>query len=139
MSLSANVARAALRMAISASREEEREIKRSLAGQGVFAAAADFGGAFNTSFPKMVEAAIVSAKREGVITDVHTHEGAVAGAAHEALSQMANRCMGFSVGGKIGVARAGEHLAVAIFLQVGLVHLDDVAVAIAHRAVPSQS
>lgn len=135
MSTSANVARAALRMAISATREEEREIKKTLASQGIAAAACDFGGSFNSSLPKIVEAAIVAAKREGVIYDTHTHEGAVAGAAHDALSQLTSRCMGFNVGGKIGVARSGEHLAVAMLFQVGLVHLDDVAVALAHRAV----
>jgi hypothetical protein len=43
--------------------------------------------------------------------------------------------MGFNVGGKIGIARSGEHLAVAILFQIGLVHLDDIAVGVAHRAV----
>lgn len=138
MSVSAIVARAALKMAISSSREEEREIKRSLASLGVYGAGADFGGSFNNSMPKVVETAIVAAKREGVITDSHIHEGAVAGAAHDALMQISQRCMGFNVGGKIGVARQGEHLAVALMFQVGVVHLDDVAVSLAHRAVPSQ-
>jgi len=135
MSASATVAKAALRMALSGSREEEREIKRALSGGGVAAAAADFGGPFNTSFGKVVETAIVAAKREGVIEETHPHEGAVAGAAHDALQQLSGRCMGFNVGGKIGIARSGEHLAVAILLQIGLVHLDDIAVAVAHRAV----
>jgi hypothetical protein len=135
MSISANVGRAAVRMAISGSREEEREIKRSLALTGILAAGADFGGAFNAAFGKIVETAIVAAKREGVISETHPLEGAVAGAAHDVLSQLAPRCMGFNVGGKIGIARSGEHLAVAIMFQIGLVHLDDIAIGVAHRAV----
>jgi len=138
MSASATVAKAALRMAISGSREEERELKRFLGGQGIAAAAADFGGPFNNASAKIIETAIVAAKREGVIEECHPHEGAVAGAAHEALMQLVPRCMGLNVGGKIGVARSGEHLAVALLLQVGLVHLDDIAVAIAHRAVTTR-
>lgn len=132
------VARAAIRMAISGSREEEQRVKKNLLESGIRAAAVDFGGDFSTSLPKMVERAIVAAKRENVIKDWHPHQGAVAGATREALSQIVPRALGFSVGGKIGIAQAGEHLDVAVFLGVGLVHLDDVAIAVAHRAIPPE-
>ena len=38
-------------------------------------------------------------------------------------------------GGKIGVARSGEHVAVAVFFTVGLVHLNEVVVGMGHRAI----
>ncbi len=129
------VSRAALRLALSATRAEEQALKEELRRAGIAGAAADIGGQFLASIPVAVERAIVSAKREGVIRDEHPHVGAVAGAAREALSQIASKATGFDVGGKVGVARCGEHLAVAAFFGVGLVHLDDVAVAVAHRAV----
>ncbi len=130
------VSRAALRLALSATRTDEQALKEELKRAGIAGAAADIGGPFLGSLPVAVERAIVSAKREGVIRDEHPHVGAVAGAAREALAQIGSRAMGFDVGGKVGVARSGEHLAVAVFFGVGLVHLDDVAVAVAHRAVP---
>lgn len=130
------VARAALRLALSPSRTEEQALKEELKRAGVTGAAADIGGPFLTSVPLAVERAIVSAKREGVIRDEHVHIGAVAGAAREALAQVAGRATGFDVGGKIAVARSDESLAVAVFFAVGLIHLDDVAVGIAHRVVP---
>lgn len=130
------VARAALRLATSATRGEETRIKQELLQQGIRGVAVDFGGPYVTSIAAMVQRAIVAARREGVIAAVHPHEGAVAGAAREALGQLATRALGFNVGGKIAIARWGEHLACAVFVGVGLVHLDDVAVGLAHRAVP---
>lgn len=131
-----SVARAAIRMALSASRDEEAELKHALAEQGVRAVAVDFGGEFYSAIPKAVERALVAAKREGVIRDTHLHLGAVAGATREAMVQLGSRAMGLNVGGKIGVAKGGEHLAVAVFAGVGLLHLDDVALGLAHRAIP---
>ncbi|PZN13144.1 MAG: hut operon positive regulator HutP [Bacillota bacterium] len=130
------VARAALRLAASATREEEARIKEELLRQDIRGVAVDFGGAYVESIATMVQRAIVAARREAVIAPVHPHEGAVAGAAREALAQLAGRALGFNVGGKIAIARYGEHLACAVFVGVGLVHLDDVAVGLAHRAVP---
>lgn len=98
-------------------------------------AASDFGGTFVDSMMKMIERAVVAAKREGVISDTHREEGAVAGAAHDAVCQVSEKAMGFSVGGKIGVARSGEHVAVAVFFTVGLVHLNEVVVGMGHRAI----
>jgi len=130
------VTRAALRLALSPTRADEQAVKEELRQSGIAGAAADVGGRYLEIVHVAIERAIVSAKREGVIRDEHPHVGAVAGAAREALAQVGARATGFDVGGKIGVARAGEHLAVAAFFGVGLVHLDDVAVGVAHRAVP---
>lgn len=131
---SREVARAAIMLAMSADREEETALKAEMAARGVVSAAADFGGEFVSSVMKIVERAVVAAKREGVIGDTHHAEGAVAGAAREAVSQVANKAMGLSVGGKIGVARCGEHVAVAVFFAIGLVHLNEICIGMGHRA-----
>ena len=129
------VARAAIRIAISQNRDEERALKREYAENGLHMAAMDFGGVAVNSIPKILECAVVGARREGVIRDSHAEEGAVAGATHEVLSQILNRAIGVNFGGKIGVARGGVHLCVAVFFGIGMLNLDDVAVGVAHRAV----
>ena len=63
--------------------------------------------------------------------------GAVAGAAHEALEQVKVKAFGFNVGGKIGIARAGEHLCVAIYMGVGVLNLNELCVGLAHRSLAS--
>lgn len=130
------VARAALSLATTADREQENRLKKELLRQGVRSVAVDFGGPYLNAMPNAVQKAIVAAKREEVISANHPHEGAVAGAAREAFTQLAPRALGFNIGGKIAVARSTEHLAVAVFTGVGLVHLDDVGVGLAHRAIP---
>lgn len=132
---SREVARAALRLAMTATREEEAAMKASLAETGLRGAAVDYGGEFVPSVMKIIERAVVAAKREHVIDDTHREEGAVAGAAREAVGQVSGKALGLSVGGKIGVARAGEHVAVAVFFGVGLVHLNEVCVGMGHRAI----
>lgn len=132
---SREVARAALSLSLSASREEEAQLRASFAQAGVLTAAADYGGEYNQSVMKLIERVVVAARREHVIADNHHEQGAVAGAAHEAISQVASKAFGLSVGGKIAVARRGEHVAVAIFLCVGLVHLNEVCVGLGHRAI----
>ncbi len=134
-STSRKVAKAAILMAISDSREEERRLKEEKNAEGMKLAAMDFGGEALTSVPKMIERAVVGSKREGVILDGHAEEGAVAGAAHEVISQVLSRSIGLNFGGKIGVARMGGHLCVAAFFAIGMIHLDDVAIAVSHRAV----
>lgn len=131
------VARAAARIAITETRDEESMVKRQLLERGIRAAAVDFGGEYVSILPRVVERAVVAAKREGVIRAVHPHEGAVAGAARETLGTIGVRAIGFNVGGKVGIAACGEHLVVAVFVGVGLLHLDDCAMAVAHRAIPS--
>lgn len=133
------VARAATRMALTASREEEQQLKAALRAEGIAAAAADYGGEFMTLLRKGVERAIVAAVREGLIEEEPAQQGVVAGAAHEALSQIMPRAIGMSVGGKIGIARCGISISVAVFLGVGLLHFNQVAIGVGHRglAIPS--
>ena len=120
---SRDVARAAIEMSMSRTREEELLMKKTLALEGIASAAADFGGEFVPSILKIVERAVVAARREGLIGESHLEEGGVAGAAREALNQITPKALGLSVGGKVGVARFHDHVAVAVFFGIGLVLL----------------
>ena len=130
-----DVARAALTLAMTVSRDDESAQKIRLAQLGVQCAASDFGGDFVASVMKIIERAVLIAKREGLIGEAFHEEGAVAGAAHDAVTQVSNKALGLNVGGKIGVTREGGHVAVALFFTVGLVHLNEVCVGLGHRAV----
>lgn len=129
------VCKAAVRMAMSESREEESEVKVQLAACGIKTAAVDFGSDFKDAVPKILERAVVAARREGVIGGTHSEEGAVAGASHEAILQVLNKCTGLNLGGKIGIARSGGHVAVSLFFAVGLLNLNDIVIGLGHRAV----
>lgn len=133
------VARAAIMLAMTPSREDEAAMKDELSRDGISAAAVDYGGEFVTSVMKMVERAVVAAKRENVIGDTFHEEGVVAGAAHEALTQVSTKALGLNVGGKISVARSGEHVAVAVFMAIGLVHLNEVCIGMGHRTIASRA
>ncbi len=132
---SREVAKAALQLSMTLDREQEQQMRHFLAKQQILSAASDFGGDFLTGIVRMVERAVVAAKRERVIGEMHLEEGAVAGATREALSQVSVKAMGLSVGGKIGIARCGEHVAVAVFFSIGLGHLDEICVGLGHRAL----
>ena len=133
---SRTVTRAAIMIALTRSRDEEREMKAQFAAEEVRAAAVDYGGEFITSIMRIVERAVVAAKREGVISSTeYREEGSVAGATREALSQVTNKAIGLNVGGKIGIARSGNNVAVAVFFGIGLLHLNEVAVGVGHRAI----
>ena len=132
---SRSVARAAIQLAMTATREEETALRGTLAEEGIRSAAVDYGGEFVQSVMKIVERAVVAARREHVIDETHHEEGAVAGAAREAVSQVSGKALGLSVGGKIGVARGGEHVAVAVFFGIGLVHLNEVCIGMGHRSI----
>lgn len=133
---SKKIALAAIKMALSENREEENQLKNELSKINIKSVAVDIGGEYEASIQKIVERAIVAAKREGVIKENHHDEGAIAGATREALSQILPKALGFNVGGKIGVARQGDHISVAVFLGIGLVHLDEVAIGLGHRVSP---
>lgn len=132
---SKTIARVALRMAISETRADEAQEKKKNTELGIQSAAVDFGGEYLASINKIVEHAIVAARREGIIGDAHSEVGAIAGATREALSQIQNKAIGLNVGGKLGIARYKDHLSIAVFLGVGLLHLDEVGVALAHRTI----
>ena len=133
---SLDIGRAALAMAISTDRQEEQALRQQLQSRGIQAVAVDFGGEYLSSVKKMIERAVVAGQRQGLIEASHVGEGAVAGATHAALEQITPKAVGLNVGGKIGVARYGEHVCVAVYLGVGVLHLNEVAVGLAHRSLP---
>lgn len=129
---SMEVAKFATRMAIS-DREEEEALKKEFGELGVKVTAVNIGGNITATVPKILERALVASKRNGLIREEHLHEGAVVGATRDALMQVEGRANGQNVGGKIGIAKKGEHLSVCIFLSIGLLHLDEVVIGIGHR------
>ncbi len=131
---SVDVAKASVQMAIS-TREQEVVLIKELKEEGVIAAAVDIGGNLISSVPKIIERALVATKRSGIIDDCHLHDGAVAGATREAIMQVSSKANGLSVGGKIGIARSGEHISICIFLSIGLLHLNEVVIGLGHRTI----
>ena len=132
---SREVCKAAIQIALTDSREEEIEMKAKNKENGILSVAVDFGSDFGSAVPKVLERAVVAAKRENVISSTHAEEGAVAGAAHEAIQQIVDKCVGLNLGGKIGIARFDEHLCVAIFMGVGVLNLNELCVGLAHRSL----
>lgn len=132
---SREVCKAAIQIALTDTREEETELKEKNLKNEIQSAAIDFGSDFSSAVPKILERAVVAAKREGVISSTHSEEGAVAGAAHEALQQIMNKCLGLNLGGKIGIARCGSHISVCVFFAIGLLNLNDIAIGMGHRVV----
>ena len=132
---STKIAKIATRIAIW-EREEENELKRIYSEKGIKVTAVNIGGYINSSISKILESALVASKRNGLIREEHLHEGAVIGATRDAIIQVENRASGQNVGGKIGIARGGEHISVCIFLSIGLLHLDEVVIGIGHRSLP---
>ncbi len=132
---SREVARAAIEIAMTPTREDESDMKKKFSDKGVKSTAVDYGGEFLSSLQKVVERAVVAARREQVIDGSHQEEGAVAGATREALAQVMPKALGLNVGGKVGIAHGGDHIAVAVFFGIGLLHLNEVAVGLGHRAI----
>jgi len=132
---SKDIAKAAIRLALSSTREDEKTLKSRYSQKDIHVAAVDFGGEFLSSVMRIVECCVVASKREGIIGETHQEEGSVAGAAREAISQISSKAIGLNVGGKIGIARFGEHLAIAIFFGIGLLHLNEVAIGLGHRVI----
>ncbi len=132
---SKEVAACAIQMAMTPDRESEQKMKAQYGESGFSVAAADFGGEFITSVNKLIERTVVAAKREGLIGANHSEEGAVAGAAREAVSQIVTKAIGLNVGGKIGIARCGEHVCVCLFFGIGLLHLNEMAIGLGHRVI----
>lgn len=135
LATSKEISKAAIQMALSATREDEKKMQEVYAENGVKTAAVDFGGEFIVSIMKMIERTVVASKREGIIGETHNEEGAMAGATKEAISQISSKALGLNVGGKIGIARAGEHVAVCAFFGIGLLHLNEIAIGLGHRVI----
>ncbi len=132
---SKEVAAAAVEVAVSGGRDAEIRIKEKYAAQNIGVAAVNFGSDFREAVAKILERAVVAAKREGIIEETHAEEGAVAGAAHEAVTQLISKATGLNLGGKIGVARSGAHISVCVFCEIGLLNLNEVAIGLGHRVV----
>lgn len=132
---SKQVCKAAVKLALSEDRAEENTLKSHYLSEGIKTVAVDFGSDFNTAVKKILERAVVAAKREGLINESHAEEGAVAGAAHEALQQIITKCTGLNMGGKIGIARSDSHISVCMFFAVGLLNLNDITIGLGHRAL----
>ncbi|OHW61602.1 HutP [Andreesenia angusta] len=133
--LGLEVAKAAITVAMSSSREEEAECIERFRSQGIKSAGVDIGGNLIDSIPKIIERAVVASRRSGITTECFAHDGAVAGAAREAVVQVYPKANGLNVGGKLSIARLGGHLTVCIFVNVGLLHLNEVVVGMGHRSI----
>jgi hypothetical protein len=132
---SRDTARAAARMCLTESREEEKSLKAEYALKEIQCVAVDMSGEYISAMMEMVNRAIVAAKRENVIEETLLEEGAVAGAAKEAISQILPKAIGCNIGGKIGIARSGNHVCVCVFAKIGLLHLNEVAMGLGHRVL----
>ena len=133
---SVDIARAAIRLAVTQNRESEEKYIAGLADIGVRAVAIDIGGDITNSIHVIIERAIVASRKAGLTKENHVQDGAIAGAAREAVAQVAAKAMGLNGGGKIAITRYGEHLSVCIFMSIGLLHLNDVVVGLGHRSIP---
>ena len=122
-------------MALTENRKEEYALRDELKEQDIQAVAVNFGGRFLDILPKIYESAIVAAQRQKVISDTHVGDGSVLGAVESAIDQVKIKALGMNVGGKLGIARWKEHLCVAIYIGVGVLHFNEVAVGMAHRAL----
>lgn len=132
---SKEVASCAIALALTNGRNEERAFIDAKKEEGFMCSASDYGGEFITNINKIVERAVVSAAREGVITNTHREEGAVIGAAREAIKQVMDKAIGLNVGGKIGIARYKDHICVCIFFAIGMLHLNEVGIGLGHRVI----
>lgn len=132
---SRNVAEAAISIAMTSTRKAEMNIKQRHLEEGIKSLAVDYGGEFLSSLQKVVERAVAASKRENIIDNSGHSDGAVAGATREALVQIMPKALGLNVGGKVGIARGGTHVAVAIFFGIGLLHRNDIAIGLGHRAI----
>ena len=132
---SVQVAKVAIKMATS-TRSEEKILEENYRVKNILTAAVDTGGNINTSIDKIVQSALVASERTGIIKPTHVQQGAVVGAAREAILQVSEKANGLNVGGKIGIARADEHIAVCIFMSIGLIHLNEVVIGLGHRSLP---
>ncbi|ACL76082.1 HutP family protein [Ruminiclostridium cellulolyticum] len=132
---SKEIASAAIRISLTNDRTTEKKLQAEFQQIGISTAAVDYGGEFISSVMKIVERAVVSSKREGVISESHAEQGAVAGATREAISQIMPKAIGLNVGGKIGIARYRDHVSVAVFFGIGLLNLNEVSIGLGHRVV----
>ena len=85
---SLDVAKAAIKVSMTGSRTEEEEVVRELKEQGIHATAVDIGGNLIQSIPKIIERAIIAARKTHVTKESFVLDGAVAGATRDAIMQV---------------------------------------------------
>jgi hypothetical protein len=133
---SVDVARAAVQLAITPNREAEERYITKLAEKKVLAVAVDVGGDILSQIHIVIERAIIASRKSGLTRENHVQDGAIAGAAREAITQIAEKAIGLNGGGKIAICRHQEHLSVCIFMSIGLLHLNEVVIGLGHRSLP---
>lgn len=133
---STDVAKAAIKLAITSSRTSEEQLIKKLKEKDVLAVAVDVGGNIIETIHIVIERAILASRKNKLTTECHVHDGAIAGAAREAIMQIAAKASGLNGGGKIGICRHKEHLSICIFMSIGLLHLNEVVIGLGHRSIP---
>ncbi|MDD2217348.1 MAG: HutP family protein [Eubacteriales bacterium] len=132
---SVDVARAAVSLSITATRAEEEELIKKLSEQGIIAAAVDIGGDIISKTHIVIERAVIAARKSKMIKEDSISDGVIAGAAREAQSQIVKRAIGLNGGGKIAVCRSDQNVCVSIFMSIGMMYLNEVAIGLGHRVV----
>ncbi len=136
---STDVAKASIKLAITSSRASEEQLISKLREKDIIGTAVDVGGNIIETIHIVIERAIIASRKSGLIQECHVHDGAIAGAAREAIMQIASKATGLNGGGKIGICRHKEHLSICIFMSIGLLHLNEVVIGLGHRSIPEIS
>jgi uncharacterized NAD(P)/FAD-binding protein YdhS len=128
------ISKIAIKMVLT-TREEEKDLKEEYKKNGVLVAAVNIGGKMPNITIKIIENSIVAAIKNGLVEDNRSHNGIIVGAVRDALSQISDKTNGFNVGGKISIVRIKDDISVAVLLNIGILHLNEVAIATAHRII----
>lgn len=118
-------------------REEEKKLKEEYKKDGILIAAVNIGGKMPDMTIKIIENSIVAAIKNELVEDTRSHNGIIVGAVRDALNQVSMKTNGFNVGGKISLVRIEDDISVAVLLNIGILHLNEMAIATAHRVINS--
>lgn len=130
------ISKIAIKMVLT-TREEEKKLKEEYKKNGILTAAVNIGGKMPDMTIKIIENSIVAAIKNGLVEDNRSHNGIIVGAVRDALNQVSSKTNGFNVGGKISLVKIEEDISVAVLLNIGILHLNEVAIATAHRIINS--
>lgn len=130
------ISKIAIKMVLT-TREEEKKLKEEYKKDGILTAAVNIGGKMPDMTIKIIENSIVAAIKNGLVDDNRSHNGIIVGAVRDALNQVSSKTNGFNVGGKISLVKIEEDISVAVLLNIGILHLNEVAIATAHRIINS--
>lgn len=130
------IARAAITMAMTLDRAEERELKQKLLDEHqISAAAVDFGGEFISPVGKIIERRLSPPSARGLSRMSTIWRGRLPERPAKPSPRSPTKAIGLNVGGKIGIARTEDNIAVCVFFGIGLLHLDEIAIGLGHRAI----